>query len=379
MTPNNPRFKTAGVACVLALSTSAAFSQIYSKRGLVDNSTGYLEAYVDGWYRGSGVVARDEKLIYSCGHLVYDQGLWATDYAFHRAYHDRYDPDTADGASPRGFRYFSSYSNSVDDYGPSSARAFSYDFTVYYGNNSFGPAVGWWGDGSVALKSSQSKRIVGYPSEIDYTGANGFSYQHTTDWFTRKAYQERGNYYGFDGVSTGSGNSGGPIFVKDSTNGVSYLAGILVSGSYDSAGIYALNDSSHNMASAALGLKSLTRTFSNTNATLLPDGSSTYVTRKTTASGFVETVTALKFSMSASTPRRGDLDVYLKSPSGRIRWIHKQSTSTADNLVVDQNDYSTTFRGYAANGEWQLKMRDSVSGNRATFNRFSVTVSALSE
>ena len=130
------------------------------------------------------------------------------------------------------------------------------------------------------------------------------------------------------------------------------------------------------MASAALGVKSVSATFSNSKSLLLPDAGGSYSNRTVSASGFSENITGLKFSVSISTPRRGDLNVYLKSPSGRVRWIQKASSSISRNLAINQADYTTTFRGYAANGLWQLKMRDTVANNRATFNQFSVTVTA---
>jgi hypothetical protein len=361
---------------VIAAASSVSAQVTYSKRTLVDESTGYLESYVAGdWYRGSGVIVRDPKLIYSCGHLFYENGVWATDYIFYRAYHKGYSPDPAEGAPPRGFRYFTTYSNNVEVYGGNSARAFAYDFTVFYGTEPFGTAVGWWSDGGQVLRSERSKRIVGYPSRIEYTGAPGYYYQHATDWFSKPASQTQGAYHSFSKVSTGTGNSGGPVFVWE--GGDYYLGGILVSGSDSTAGVYALNDSSHSMASAALGLKSLTRTFGNTDARLLPDASSTYVTRATTASGFSETITGLKFNLSVATQRRGDLDIYLRSPTGRIRWVNKQSTDSADNVELTNADYTGRFRGYAPNGTWKLKMRDAVAGTRARFNGFSVTVTAL--
>ncbi len=339
-----------------------------------------MESYVArDWYRGSAVVARDPRLIYSCGHLFFDNGVWATDYEFYRAHDSYYSPDPADGASPRGFRYFTSYANNANTYSGDSSRAFAYDFTVFYGPESFGPAVDCWTDGSAVLRSDQEKRIVGYPVTVEHTGGSGYSYQHATDAFTSNSYQIRGAYHGFDDVSTGEGNSGGPVFVWDATGSTYLLAGILVSGSYNSAGVYALNDSSNSMASAALGLKSVTSTFSNSNSFHLPDASTYYSTRKTTATGFANTITDLKFSLSITTLRRGDLDVYLKSPSGRIRWIHKASSSTLDNLVAKQADYAATFRGYAANGVWQVKMRDTRAKNQATFRQFSVTVTTLGE
>lgn len=377
---NHP-FRAGALAAILTLSASRGSGQVvFPKQALADESTGYLESYVAGdWYRGSGVVARDSRLIFSCGHLFYENGVWATDYEFHRNYSNYNPPNPGDGATPRGFRYFSNYSGNVTNYGGDSARAFAYDFTVFYGLKSFGPAVECWADGGAALRSGKDKRIVGYPATIEYTGDPGYSYQYATDWFPNRGYQIRDAYHGFDDVSTGVGNSGGPVFVWDSGGGNYLLGGILVSGSYDTAGVYALNSSSNTMASAALGLKSVTRTLSNTQALKLPDAATSASTRKVTAAGFSDTVTGLKFSLSITTPRRGDLNVYLKSPSGRIRWINKASANTADNVVVKQADYISAFRGQAANGVWQVKMRDTRARNRATFNNFSLAVTAYAE
>lgn len=368
------------MALLILPGSRGAAEVFYPKQVRADPSTGFLESYVArNWYRGSGVVARDPRLIYSCGHLFYENGLWATDYIFYRNYSSDYPPVPDSGASPRGFRYFTSYSDNVDEHGGDSPRAFAYDFTVLYGTSSFGPAVGCWADGSLAIRSDRKKRIVGYPATIEYSGDSGYSYQHATDWFTHKGYRIREAYHGFDDVSTGEGNSGGPLFVWDNASDNYLLGGILVSGSQDTAGVCALDGSSNNMASAALGLESITQTFSNAETLLLPDAATRYTSRSTTAAGFSDTVTGLKFSLSMTTPRRGDLNVYLKSPGGRIRWINKASSNTADDLVINRANYTTSFRGYAANGNWQVKMQDNRAKNRATFNKFSVAVSAFAK
>ncbi len=330
----------------------------------------------DGWFRGSAVVARDPRLIYSCGHLFYEKGVWSTEYLFYRNYDGQSAPKFSIGVAPRGFRYFTQYATNVKSAGQNSSRAFSYDFTVFFGNNSFGPAVDCWPSGGAAIRSGRLKQIVGYPAEIDYTGESGRYYQHGTDWFPTQASQARDDYYVFKKVSTGPGNSGGPLFVQDESGSEYALAAILVSGSYSTAGVYALNADSESMASAALGLKEVTSTFTNTKDTNLPDHSETYVTRQVEATGFTGNVTELSFSMSVATPRRGDLDVFLRSPSGRVRWISKSSATTGANLNIQDADYTSKFLGVAAAGTWSLKMRDVVKGNVATFDSFSVKISA---
>lgn len=357
------------------LGTSAAV--VFPKRGVSDQSTGFMESKLGSyWYRGSAAVARDPKLIYSCGHLFYEKGVWATQYNFYRAYHNQSWPKKSQATIPRGYRYFTNYSDNVASAGQNSKKAFAYDFTVFYGNNSFGPAVGWWPDGAAALKTNQLKKIVGYPSKIDYTGANGYCYQHSTAWFNKVARQSYGDYYAFGNVSTGGGNSGGPIFVQDESSGSYYIAGILVSGSRTTAGIYALNDSSNSMATTALGQATSTLQFVNQESGMLTDGGNTAETRSTNVSGFTGAVSEVKVSLSVSTARRGDLDIYLKSPSGRIRWINKQSKDSTEDIVIAGADCSKTFQGQAANGTWQLKMRDANSNNQTQFNSFGVTVTA---
>jgi subtilisin-like proprotein convertase family protein/V8-like Glu-specific endopeptidase len=376
----NPNFNPCLLLPILCLGCGSADGQVaYSKIGYFDESTGYIQSEVNGgWFRGSGVVTRDSQLIYSCGHVFYEDGVWATDYVFHRAYHSSESPYQENGASPRGFRYFSAYSTNVDAYGTASSQAYTQDFTVLYGD-AFGPAVGWWDNGAEALKSNRWKNIVGYPSMVDYTGEEGYAYQHNTDWFSQPAESIGAPYYLFEDVSTGGGNSGGPVFVWDDATDDYYLGGILVSGEATVAGVYALNDSSQSMSDAALGLEPITRTFSNTRAAAIPDGKSSYMTRSVQVSGFNGNVDQLRFSIAIKTPRRGDLDVYLKSPSGRIQWVSKKSGSRASGLRLNNTDYSATFKGAAANGNWQLRVRDSVRGNRARLNQFSITVTGLAE
>jgi hypothetical protein len=351
----------------------------YPKRVLSSASAGYLESRVKGdWFRGSGVIARDPKLVYSCCHLFYENGVWATEYKFYPAFDGRELPESGAGISPRGFHYFRNYSENADVYRGDSEMAFAYDFTVLYGLEPFGPAVGWWRNGSAALGSSRFKRIVGYPEDIEFTGASGFTFQHATDWFRNRAWRTYGDYHSFNGVSTGGGTSGGPVFVQDDAAN-ELLAGILVSGSATTAGVYALNDSSNSMASAALGLPKITRTFGNNEAVLLPDAGRTPVVRETTTSGFAENIMELKFSVAIATSRRGDLSVWLRSPGGRIRWISKPSASNARNLMIHNEVLTSNFRGDDSNGLWQLRMRDAKVKNRATFRNFSLVVTAIGE
>ncbi len=369
----------AGALLLSYLPGAASAAQVYYPHpSFVSKSSGLMESLVaSGWYRGSATVTRDPRLIYSCAHLFYDSGQWASDYVFHRAYDSKNYPADGTGVTPRGFHYFSSYSSGVSAHGQDSNQAFASDFTVFYGNSSFGPAVGWWPNGAQALKSSSFKRIVGYPADIDYTGGSGHCYQHSTDWFANTAYRVLGSYYEFSNVSTGPGNSGGPVFVQDDVSGNDYLAGILVSGTRTTAGVMALDLNTDTMAGYSLGLKDKTVTFSNTTPLLLPDASGSFSVRSVKVSGFTGAVQKLKLTLAVDTTHRGDLEIYLRSPGGHIRWIIKRSGSTAQDLYLDNADYSKDFYGVSPNGKWEIWMRDALTGDRATFRNASITVSAL--
>ncbi|MES2996320.1 MAG: proprotein convertase P-domain-containing protein [Verrucomicrobiota bacterium] len=367
-------------AVLLLASLCPAAAQIFPQRGLEDGSTGLVLTRVgNSGYRGSGVIVRDPKLIFSCAHVFYSDGVWADDYRFFRAFHEVDSPYFEDGAAPRGLHYFTGYSSMVRNYGESSRRTYAYDFAVLYGNQSFGPAVGWWSDGGEVLRSTQWKRIVGYPSSISYTGSDGYYYQHATDWFRNTAQESYDTYHTFDGVSTGGGNSGGPVFVWDDGDEQQYLAGILVSGSPDSAGVNALDENTDKLADNALGAQTITRVFSNDFRTKLPDNTTGYRTRSLRVNGFSGAVMKLNFSVHISTPRRGDLDVYLRSPGGRIRWINKASEDSSNDLVVVERKMARTFAGRPAEGIWRLHMRDTRARNRATFHECSLKITAPGE
>jgi hypothetical protein len=328
------------------------------------------------WYRGSGVVVRDPRLIFSCAHVFYENGVWANDYVFHRNYHRKSYPKVGDGIKPRGVRFFSSYASNVADFGSDSDQAFASDFTVLYGDAKFGTPVGWFPNGAAALRSGAPKQIVGYPAEIDFTGAPGYCFQHSTGSFKRSAYRVRGSFFEFNNVSTGPGNSGGPIFVRDAATGADLLAGILVSGSRRSAGVVALDRASDALAAEALGLEPQTQTFQNNQSFDLEDGGDSYARRDFPVTGFSGAVDSIRFSVSLTTSHRGDLELYLRSPGGKIAWISRASGDTASNLVIRDLNLDKAFRGVPANGTWRLYLRDAVTDDLASFQSASLRITA---
>jgi hypothetical protein len=358
---------------LLAVQGSSAGQVAYPVPGLVDESTGFLESKIGGsWYRGSGVVAQDPRLIFSCAHVLYENGRWATDYVFHRAYHGRRYPRIRDGVLPRGFRHFSSYAPVVRNYGSDTDLAFALDFTVLYGNSDFGPAAECWKDGASALRSGRPKMLVGYPAEVDFNRSRGFSYQHSTPWFRTRAYTVKGAFHEFRNVSTGPGNSGGPIYVRHNAKGRNLVAGILVSGSRRTAGVAALSPATRSLATAALGSTPRSQEFRSTERIPLRDGDRWFSSSPIEVTGLTGGIASLRFSMVTEAERPEDLEVYLKSPAGRIHWISRGRGGS-----VQEVDLSRSFQGGDPNGTWQLMMRDAVSGNASTFMKASIQIGTL--
>jgi hypothetical protein len=369
-----------GIAFVAC--THAANYPVRISTGYLDyppyNSTGLLFSEIGlSAFRGSAVVARDPRLLYTCAHIFYDRGRWSTDNTFALGWHASGAPAPSQMVSLRGYRYYSSYA------GSSRSADYDLDFAIGYRTltTSFGPALGWYEEGGPSLRSSStSKLILGYPARRDYDGSPGYYYQHYTGTFRSSMRQTYGSYHTLTGLSTGGGNSGGPVLVN--YNGDYYLAGILVSGSSSSIGVHALDVAASTMAKNALAsigvsVPKVTKTIKNTSRLTLPDAARTYSYRIITVSGMPSSTTDTRFSLQIATPRRGDLDVYLRSPSGRVRWIktHKSGENT-DHLIVSKANYTSSFSGYNPNGFWRIYMRDYYSKQRAVFRNAALTVTS---
>lgn len=342
------------------------------------NSTGVLLTEVAGEkYRGSAAVARDQRLLYTCAHVLYDDGLWATTGGFARMWDSPVAPTEAELVKIRGFHYYGAYS------GGNSPRAFSLDFAVSYRNptTNFGPALPVLINGGVALRDPLlPKLIVGYPAEYAATGASGRYYMHKTGPFTEPMTQERKSYHLIDMITTGRGNSGGPVVAT--IEGTPTLVGILVSGSSFSTGVHGLNPAANTIADLVLadldGIATgrvQTKVAKNSSTTRIPDSSRTYTARSLAISGLGTTAVGTTFSLRIDTPFRGDLDVYIRSPAGRLRWVQKHSLSGAGrNVILDKVDYRSNFYGTNPNGKWQVFMRDFYEDDIAIFRNASVAV-----
>ena len=385
--------------CIFALALCSLFgsdpvaAQVYSSQRVSAqmaaqspyNSVGVVQTrYGRRSFRGSAAVAQDPRLLYSCAHLVYDYWYgWASRFSFKRGYSSFRAPT---GYVPaRGYVPLQGYEQNED---------FDLDFVVAYGgvNRSFGPQLSTHPSPRAAVEASDVyKMIVGYPADLDHTWRSytGYWYMHQTGPFTR-AYVDNnpstlGGEYRAQNTTTGRGNSGGPLLVWDG-NGWN-LAGILVSGSDYSdwdwwSGVYVLGSESVLVARDALGfsLDGETHAVRNSNFWAAANPSRSYVRRSFDLRHAPPQTLDVSLDLSIYTGRRGDLDVFVRSPRGRVHRVTRHTLDMEDpeasrpDLILAGENLSGTFADVAGRGTWSLFFRDMVRGNPSSFFEATLTL-----
>ena len=214
---------------------------------------------------GSGAVVRNPRVVYSCAHVVFDADTldpWLNGVRWYLRWASGSQPSSFVGQPLRSYYYFVGYASAARVQ-LNSVESFSMDFVVHYAYESTanGGYAGYYDDGVTSLLSSRTKLITGYPNGNYASGDSRKFLMHSTGPFNRPFVVRTGDYLGISEVSTGSGNSGGPVWVYD---GSQYgFAGVLVSGlersrgnSTDFAGIYGVDSTSAALIDAAIGSSS---------------------------------------------------------------------------------------------------------------------------
>jgi hypothetical protein len=232
----------AGLLAVQAEEAGAAVTpKPVPKASTADAPYRYTGLIGAGGYQGSGAVIGNKKVVLSCAHLVYEEMYldpWITDAVWYRAYQGQGYP-AGKGQRFRGYYHFSSYQQRGLKWGFNDERTFAADFTAHFAYADLSGGVGpgpMLENGVSALKSSKSKLITGYPAGL-YRGDNPLQYRmHATGPFTKplEVFAPGYPYMEAFGVSTGPGNSGGPVWVWD--GGAYRFTGVLVAGLESSKG-----------------------------------------------------------------------------------------------------------------------------------------------
>lgn len=323
---------------------------------------------------GSGAVAIHPRLVLGCAHVNFTEAnTWHPNGAIRWfwKWNQGFYPEISDGTMLTGYFHFSTYRGNALRLGMDSPRTFAVDFVANYSTTrdlAGGYAAGWVEDGKAALTTGgRSKLISGYPSGR-YPVDDPLEYRMHSTEFAEDMEVDRDNYLGLDGVETGAGNSGGPVWVWEGEDWA--FAGVLVSGleesldGFSSIGVCSLNSGGWGVITSALRQTKtagslLQRTFSLGGVpAAIPDQSS--LSRTFSASGLVGVIQGVKLSLGVTHQRQGDLIITLRSPSGKtvtlLSAVAKNKSSRA-NLSWSKRAVSG-FANLPANGTWTLTVRD---------------------
>ena len=373
------------------VSTDAPYSSVGLVRAHIAKATSV----------GSGVVAQDPRLLFTCAHLLYFKGRWAELVAFRRAWNAETAPDDSATVFARGFFFFSGYTANKKR-----LYDFDMDFAVAYAQSgeTFAPSAlalndGTGGDpdglGNLTSKST-SKMVVGYPFYFFDANANfqnGLFYMHQTGSFTGAGpagdafYPIFSTFYGINYVSSGPGHNGGPLLVlKDDDWRV---AGIVVNGGYDGTGIAVIDSYAKGIANAALaaavsdspdsGSSTYSAVAKLKKHLLLADGGLKYSALKISFSRIPGWVTKVRMNLDITAQKRGDLDVFVRSPAGRVYQVASPDPNAGgSDLILNDHDISSAFSRSTPNGKWEIFVRDATAnGSRAQVNGASLQLTGL--
>jgi subtilisin-like proprotein convertase family protein/V8-like Glu-specific endopeptidase len=351
--------------------------------------------------QGSGVVAENPKLFFTAAHVLYDpmEGWSEPPLWVGGGEHVALPPEVLSGES-RGYFRWSSYAGNVQSAGQNSTGAFATDLALAWGLEPFfggTPAAIDFNGYKKLKKHNDLSMITGFPATLDYTEESGNGLLHATKPEFTIFQAEANRYLYATHISTGPGNSGGPVWLQEA-GGTWDTAGILISGRPSEAGIYAFTPSIKSLLKAASPLvgdvrksvKNATKGVSTSTGRYvmpkpkkIPDGLHRWTKIPVNVQRFEpdNEVFEVFVDLTITTNHRGDLMVGLMSPNGTMTMLHDGQGATEDDLVLDDFDASEAFSGEVAeegnggpNGTWFLLVQDRLTSDQCVVTRFELEI-----
>ncbi len=348
--------------------------------------------------RGSGVVAGHRNLFLTAAHVLFDDqaGTWSPPPTWFSGVNSAEAPAEETGIEARGYFRWVSYANQVALSGNTSKAAFSRDAALAWSFEPFTaeePATVDY-KGAVNLRAGVPSMITGYPALISYTGEEGNYYLHTTLEEATQYKSAQGNYLQATHISTGPGNSGGPVWVRDEAG--EWKAGaLLISGRPSETGLYGFTSEIKTLFKSAgpvVGestgsVKSTSKVGVSSRLAVLakpktiPDGRHKWTRIPLKIGAFPEgsTISFVRLNLTITTAHRGDLIVALLGPDGTFALLHDGEGAGSDDLVIDDMDLSGDFSGAGEDsegtpGKWQLLVQDRLTGDICVVTRLQLEV-----
>lgn len=341
--------------------------------------------------RGSGFCAWNPRTFFSAAHVVYTDSGWGEPPIWSPAVNSG-EVDPENSIQSRGYYRFNRYAEIVEEQGESAA--FGKDVILAFAFKDLipGPAAKLNLDGATDLRGDVSKFITGYPATIFYTDTDteGYFMHQTGPFDIPFSYSSNGSLAATR-ITTGPGNSGGPIWTKNKGKGWS-AAGILVGGLPSETVVYAFSKDLNALTRAVepviqkkqeapfpiRGVSASTLYFPYNQSQTIPDGAEKWSSYIVGVRGFGEgmVIKTVKLNLSIATAHRGDLQVYVAAPGGYTATLHNEEGAGKNDLVFKDLDLTSAFAGVEANGKWAVRVRDRLKGDIATLKSYRLEVTA---
>lgn len=367
----------------------------YELTGLIATSDSY----------GSGAVATHPRVVVSCAHVIFsiDAMAWTSGAEWFAGWNESSEPEPGTGELFSGYYYWRTYGPAVAATAKAydanrnttafEAREFNLDFVAYFHHSKdlaagkFATAVD---DGArFVADASVQKTVTGYPQgrygdkdpakfRLHVTGPFGGAL--TQELRTAKRYLTA-----YDLAETGSGNSGGPVWV-DKTDGTKALAAVLVSGQeqpeseQSMIGVHAISSDGWRLIRSAQNASGsggpVVRSF-DVAAGDIPDNRT--LKRTVRASGLPKTLASVTLDLVIDHPLREQITVAVRAPGGKKTFVVYDGESddkTGETITLDAEKLSY-FYGVNPNGAWTVFVDDWGAGNEGKVVSGRLNISAL--
>ncbi len=343
--------------------------------------------------RGSGFCAWNRRTFFSAAHVVFAENAWEEPPVWNWLANSA-TLDEKSAVQSRGYFRWTEYAELAtnDEY---HEEAFGKDVILGFAFKDLMPGspAKLNLNGSNDLRQKKQTLITGYPAEIPYNDkpVNGFLLHETGPTVTPyKSYSGRALTTTL--VSTGPGNSGGPIWMKSSKHKGWDAAGVLVGGLPSESVVYAFSNDINSLLRAVTPViqpviepqkysgtvSASSRFFPYYRWQKIPDGVHKWTTFKIPVNGFEDDSTLEKviISLDIRTAHRGDLQVVLEGPGGLQAVLHNEQGASKNNLILKNIDVSASFTDIDPNDTWYLRVQDRLKGDTATLKSIVLEISA---
>lgn len=341
--------------------------------------------------RGSGFCAWNRHTFFSAAHVVFGDTTWQAPPSWYKTANSA-ELNPAKAIQSRGFYRWTEYGDLASVEVPEESP-FSQDVILAYAFEKLipGKPAKLNLNGSKDLRRNIKTMITGYPAVKFYTEEDlaGF-FMHKTGPIVTPYEPYAGNALATTLVSTGGGNSGGPIWTRNPKGGW-HASGVLVGGLPSESVVYAFSGNTNSLIRAVTpvvqpdiddpvavgGVSSTSLFFPYKRPKEIPDGRHSWTSFKIPVSQFEDLakVTAVRLSLDIRTKHRGDLQVMLEGPGGYQAVVHNEQGAGKDNLIIDGVDLSASFTEIEANGAWFVRVQDRLKGDKATLKSFVLEIS----